>query len=80
MMEWPSVALGHLDRLLAEDHTQQADQCDERRGRRPDMGKPVSRSNGETHDEGDEIADHDGPPYSCGRNTMRPAAPAATLR
>jgi hypothetical protein len=58
-MEWRSVALGHFDRLLAEDHTQQADQCDERRGRRPDMDKPVSRPNGETHDEGDEIADHD---------------------
>jgi hypothetical protein len=62
MMEWRSVALGHFDRLLAEDHTQQADQCDERRGRRPDMDKPVSRPNGETHDEGDEIADHDGLP------------------
>src|SRR5277367_225542 len=73
MMEWRSVALGHFDRLLAEDHTQQADQCDERRGRRPDMDKPVSRPNGETHDEGEEIADHDGLPCSCGRNTMRPA-------
>jgi hypothetical protein len=54
------VALRHFNRLLAEHHAQQAYEGDQRRGGRPHLNKAIGHANSETHDERDEIADHDG--------------------
>ena len=45
------MALHDLDCLFPQHHAQQADQCDERRGRRANLDEPVSHPDNETHEE-----------------------------
>src|SRR5271166_2210919 len=67
------MALHHVDYLLPQHHAQQADQCDQRRGRMANLDERISHADNQAHEEGDKITGHDRLPISCGRSTMRPA-------
>jgi hypothetical protein len=48
--------------------------------RRADLDKAIGGAHRQPHEERYKIPKHRYLPYSCGRSTIRPAEPAATLR
>jgi hypothetical protein len=61
-----------INRLLSENHPQQAYKRDQRRGRGPHLNNAVGHANRETHEEGDKVADHGAPLF------LRPQHDAAS--
>jgi hypothetical protein len=56
---------------LAQHHAEKAYERDKRRGWRSHLDKATGDANDETHDEGDEIADHDSLLAGCRKTHFR---------
>jgi hypothetical protein len=61
---WREMALGHVDRLLPYQHTEEPGESDQRRRRRADLDKAIGGAHRQPHEERDKVPKHRDLPYS----------------